>query len=194
MGKNPKIEYNIYINITNKTGNHFYLVAPSGLERVGIIRLLRIEILTSKWECPRTAKHGSTTWSNYFVKLYTKDNTTKKTQVRLHWIKRMVDQQSLPKTYFMKICHFLGSGHFFLQLLILNTTSRNILQAWWWNSTGQLFKFMIRLFFFSRYFWIWYTNITFEYFRPHRVLFKNCSATDEMQRSGSFRCKYQIER
>ena len=34
-------------------------------------------------------------------------------------------------------------------------------------------NFMIRLFFFSLYFWIWYTNITFEYFRPHRVLFKN---------------------
>ena len=33
--------------------------------------------------------------------------------------------------------------------------------------------FMIRLFFFSLYFWIWYTNIIFEYFRPHRVLFKN---------------------
>jgi len=34
-------------------------------------------------------------------------------------------------------------------------------------------NFMIRLFFFSLYFWIWYENISFEYFRPHRVLFKN---------------------
>ena len=32
---------------------------------------------------------------------------------------------------------------------------------------------MIRLFFFSLYFWIWYKNISFQYFRPHRVLFKN---------------------
>ena len=33
--------------------------------------------------------------------------------------------------------------------------------------------FMIRLFFFSLYFWIWYKNISFECFPPHRVLFKN---------------------
>ena len=42
MGKNPKIEH---INITNKTGNHFYLVAPSGLEKVGIL------LLKNLYEC-----------------------------------------------------------------------------------------------------------------------------------------------
>ena len=29
----------------------------------------------------RTAKHGSTSWANYLVRLYTRDNSTKKTQV-----------------------------------------------------------------------------------------------------------------
>ena len=36
-------------------------------------------------------------------------------------------------------------------------------------------NFMIRLFYFSLYFWSWYTNISFEYFRPNRVLVKNFS-------------------
>ena len=33
-------------------------------------------------------------------------------------------------------------------------------------------NFMIRLFFFGLSFWIWYENISFEYFRPHQILFK----------------------
>ena len=62
--------------------------------------------------------------------------------------------------------------------------------AFWWLLENQRKNFLIRMFFFSLYFWIWYKHISFEYFRPHRALFKNSrknKLVKRVLRKGNFR-------